>query len=62
MGLKDSQSLAVDLHRGQLARQTFELKFRKDLAGRPWTVGALYPHQREQGGLTVFHLFFLSRK
>lgn len=28
LGLKDDQSLAVDLHRGQLAHQTLELKFR----------------------------------
>lgn len=59
-GLKDRHSLAVDLHRGRLARQTFELKFREDLAGRPRTLGSLYPRQREQGGSTVFFILFSS--
>lgn len=45
LGLKDGQSLTVDLPRGQVAHQTLELKFRNASAGRPSTVTSLFPHR-----------------
>lgn len=46
LGLKDGQSLTVDLHRGQLAHQTLELKFRNALAGCSWTLRSLFPRRK----------------
>lgn len=64
LGLKDDQSLTVDLHRGQLAHQTLELKFRNALAGCPWTLRSLFPRRKTApyclsvtGGLTLLTYF-----